>query len=203
MKFTIAVAQIDCVLGDVKKNVSKHLQFIQRAKEGGAGIIVFPELSLSGYSIKDLNWEVVLRKENQKLLQPLMEASGDISILVGSVEESEMFGIHNSALLIEHGSVKTVHRKVYPPTYGMFEELRYFSPGKSVSAFDCSVGRIGVLICEDLWHLPLPYLLAQDGATVIIGMSASPTSISPQETQLEIGKGNFENHKVYARLLSS
>ncbi len=203
MKFTIAIAQVDSVLGDVKKNVAKHLNFIRRAKERGSELIVFPELSLTGYSIKDLNWDVIIRKDDHSILQPLIDASNDISILVGCVEESEKFGIHNSALLIERGNVKTVHRKVYLPTYGMFEEARYFSPGNSVQAFDCAVGRIGVLICEDLWHLPLPYLLAQDGAAVIVGMIASPTRISPQETQLEIGKENLENHKAYARLLSS
>ncbi len=203
MKFTIALAQVDSVLGDVKKNVAKHVEFARRAKEGGADIVVFPELSLSGYSIKDLNWDVILKQENLTHIQPLLDESKDIAILAGGVEESADFGIYNAAFLFEHGVLRTVHRKVYPPTYGLFEELRYFSPGKSVASFDCSVGKLGVLICEDLWHLPLPYLLAQDGASVIIGLVASPTRLSPEESELEIGKENLENHKTLARMLSS
>ncbi len=203
MKFTIALAQVDSVLGDVKKNVAKHVDFVRRAKEGGAALVVFPELSLSGYSIKDLNWDVILKQENLKHIQPLIDESKDITIIAGGVEESAEFGIYNSAFLFDKGTFKTIHRKVYPPTYGLFEELRYFSPGKSVASFDCSVGKLGVLICEDLWHLPLPYLLAQDGASVIIGLVASPTRLSPDETELEIGKENVENHKTIARMLSS
>ncbi|TAK59344.1 MAG: acyltransferase [Bacteroidetes bacterium] len=203
MNYTLAVAQIDSVLGDISKNVIKHVEYARRAKEGGAEIVVFPELSLSGYSVKDLNRDIVLRKETSALLRPLVEESHEISILAGCVEESDDFGIYNAALLIEQGTVKTVHRKIYPPTYGMFEELRYFSPGKSVAAIQSRVGKIGVLICEDFWHLALPYVLAQDGASTIIGISASPTRIAPQESGFEMGRENLEHHKAYARLLSS
>jgi predicted amidohydrolase len=84
----------------------------------------------------------------------------------------------------------------------MFEELRYFSPGKEVRAFDCSVGRIGALICEDLWHLPLPYLLAHDGADVIFGIAASPSRLSGREGIEPAMQVNFEQHRSFARLLS-
>ncbi|HZY10260.1 MAG TPA: nitrilase-related carbon-nitrogen hydrolase, partial [Bacteroidota bacterium] len=167
MKFTIALAQIDSILGDQTRNIKKHVEFIKRAKQGGADLVVFPELSLSGYSIKDMNWDVALRIKDTKLLSPILKESNDISVILGCVEESDVFGIHNSAVLIEKSKATTTHRKIYPPTYGMFEELRYFSPGKTVNAFNSSVGRLGVLICEDFWHLPLPYILAEDGAQVI------------------------------------
>ena len=203
MNFKIAVAQTDSVLGDVPKNIKKHVQYVRRAKEAGAQIVVFPELSLSGYSVKDSNWDMAIRPGGEKLLAGLVKESRDISILAGCVEESSEFGIYNSALLFEAGSVTTVHRKVYPPTYGMFEEMRYFSAGKTVRAFDSKAGRLGALICEDLWHLPLAYLLAKDGATVIISMAASPTRVSAEEPPLQIVQANTEQHKTYARLLSS
>lgn len=203
MKFTIALAQIDSAVGDLKKNLQKHVEYINRAKEGSADIVVFPELSLSGYSIKDMNWDLALKTSEPKLFGDLLKQSEEIAILVGGVEESSEFGIYNAAFLIDHGMVTSVHRKIYPPTYGMFEELRYFSPGKTVRTCDASIGRIGVLICEDLWHLPLPYLLAQEGARIIFGMAASPTRLSSEVKKLDIAEVNGEQHRAFARLLST
>lgn len=203
MKFTIALAQVDSVLGDVKKNVAKHVTYIHKAKEGGADLVVFPELSLSGYSVKDSNWEVAIHSSDDKVLRELLKESKEISIVVGCVEESNEFGIFNSAFFLEDGKVTAVHRKVYPPTYGMFEEMRYFSSGKRVQAFDSKVGRVGMLVCEDLWHLPLPYLHAKDGANVIIGIAASPTRIAGNGKKLRIAEINSEQHRAIARLLST
>lgn len=202
MKFTIAVAQIDSTVGNLRKNVDRHISFIRRAKEGGADLVVFPELSLTGYSLKDINWDAALRPDASGVIEPLVRESDSIAVLFGCVEESPEFGIFNSAFLAEKGKIRSVHRKIYPPTYGMFEEMRYFSPGRSVRACDTSVGRLGVLICEDLWHLPLPYLLARDGATLIVGLAASPTRLSGEEA-LEISRINSEQHRSYARLLST
>jgi predicted amidohydrolase len=118
------------------------------------------------------------------------------------VEEGDAFGLYNSAFLFDGGTFRSVHRKVYLPTYGMFEEMRYFSRGTSVRAFDTRHGRFGALICEDLWHVPLPYLLAADGATVIVALVASPTRVAGGDPHLAIAAVNTENHKAYARLLS-
>ncbi len=203
MEFKLALAQIDSVLGDIKSNVRKHVQFIRKAERAGADLVVFPELSLSGYSVKDINWDVAIRPHREKLLSEIVKESRKISILLGCVEESAEFGIFNSAVFFEDGNVTTVHRKTYPPTYGMFEELRYFSQGDSIRSFESKHGRLGVLICEDFWHLPLPYLLAKDGARVIIGIAASPTRLSSEDDKLRIARVNSEQHKAYARLLSS
>lgn len=209
MNFTVALAQIDSRIGDLKRNVSKHVEYVHRAIDGGADLVVFPELSLSGYTIRDINWEAAIQIPAEKSEGRLAEKFGEllglsknISIIVGGVEESKEFGIFNSAFLIEGGKVLSVHRKLYPPTYGMFEELRYFSAGKTVHAFTSSVGRLGVLICEDLWHMPLPYLLAQDEATLIAGIAASPTRLSEEKGNPMIAQINSEHHKAYARLLS-
>lgn len=234
MKFTLALAQVDNVLGDIKKNVQKHLEFVRRARDGGADLVVFPELSLTGYSVKDSNWDVAIRLSDpgagesvkpesggagsrnlqvagpdplgafgEHVLKEIIDAGDDIAILLGCIEESAEFGIHNAAFFIEKKKVRSVHRKIYPPAYGMFEELRYFSPGDSVRTFDAAVGRLGVLICEDLWHLPLPYMLAKGGAQVIIGMAASPTRLAGEGERIANARVNTELHKAYARLLSS
>ena len=202
MDFTIALAQTDSKLGDFSANVDTHVSYAEKARDGGAQLVVFPELSLTGYTVRDTNWELALRLPAKEKLQGLLKLSHDITILAGGIEESSEFGIFNSAFLFEHGKVRSVHRKTYPPTYGMFEELRYFSRGNTMRAFDSRVGRIGVLICEDLWHVPLPYILAQDGASVIIGIAASPTRLSGTEERAEIAQVNTEHHRSYARLLS-
>jgi predicted amidohydrolase len=204
MKFTIALAQIDPTLGNLTRNVEKHVEYARRAQASGASLVVFPELSLTGYSIKDMNWDLAIRLDrNVSQLQPLIDLSESISIMAGGVEESSSFAIYNSAFLIEDGSVRCVHRKNYPPTYGMFEEMRYFNSGRTLKAFDTKLGRFGVLICEDLWHLSLPYVLARDGADLIIALVASPTRLGGNEMQLQTHRVNSENHKAYARLLTT
>ncbi|MBX2992214.1 MAG: acyltransferase [Bacteroidetes bacterium] len=204
MTFKLALAQIDPVLGDIRKNVEKHLEYCQRAKDAGASLVVFPELSLTGYTIKDMNWELAINPARETTaLSPLLEMSRTISIIAGGVEESNSFAIYNSAFLLEDGAVQSVHRKTYPPTYGMFEEMRYFNRGRSVRAFNSNNGRIGVLICEDLWHPSLPYILAQDGADLIITLVASPTRLGGDARELQTARVNSENHKAYARLLTT
>jgi len=203
MNFKIALAQIDPVLGNIEKNIEKHIVAADRAIAAGARLVVFPELSLTGYSVKDMHWDLAVNVEKDpSRFHPLLEKSSRIAIIAGGIEEGASFGIYNSAFLFETGGVTTVHRKTYPPTYGMFEEMRYFSSGTSVRAFDTQFGRVGVLICEDLWHISLPYLLACDGAQMIIALVASPTRMSGTDTVLPAVVVNTENHKAYARLLS-
>jgi predicted amidohydrolase len=204
MKQSIALAQIDPVLGDLSKNVALHVDAVSRARNAGASMVVFPELSLTGYGVRDMHWDLAVRTTAPPPeLTPLLEASHGIAILAGGIEEGEQFQLLNSAFLFENGTMRSVHRKVYPPTYGMFEELRYFSPGTSVRAFDCVLGRVGVVICEDLWHVSVPYILALDGARTIIALVASPTRVSGADERLPIAVANSENHKALARFLST
>lgn len=203
MKFRLALAQIDPVLGDMQANIGRHAELADRAAAAGAQLVVFPELGLTGYSIKDMNWDLALNlSHGPGPLAPLVEKGKTISILAGGVEEGPSFALYNAAFFFEGGEVRSVHRKTYPPTYGMFEENRYFSSGRGVAAFDSKHGRFGVLICEDLWHMPLPYILARDGASVILTLVASPTRISGKEEKPPIATVNSENHRAYARLLS-
>ena len=107
----IALAQIDPVLGDLARNAEKHAEAAERARAAGAALVVFPELSLSGYGVKDLHWDLAVRTADPPAaLRPLLEASRGVSVLAGSVEEGPDFGLYNAALLFENGSVRTVHR---------------------------------------------------------------------------------------------
>jgi predicted amidohydrolase len=203
MNCTLAIAQIDSTVGDLKKNIRHHVAYVKKAIQKKADIVVFPELSLSGYTVRDLNWDLALRAEPNKHFTELLRLSKSITIIAGGIEESDNFGIYNSAFIFEDGKVHSAHRKVYPPTYGMFEEMRHFSRGTEVKTFRSKHGSLGILVCEDLWHLSLPYILAHDGAQMIISLTASPTRLSGTKKTLAVADVNHEQHRAYARLLST
>ena len=173
MDFTAALAQIKPKLGCVADNLALIEERIEEAKTAKADLVVFPELALTGYFLKDLVPEVALRLDSFEI-QRLTELSHGISISVGFVEESPDYRFFNSALYLEDGRIKHLHRKVYLPTYGMFDEQRYLARGERFRAFDSRFGRLGILICEDMWHLSAPYVLAMDGATTLLCLSSSP-----------------------------
>jgi len=199
----VAVAQITSVLGDIEKNIDKHIEYCDRAISNKADLIVFPELSLTGYSVKDLNFMISVELSKTKILNRLKAKSKKISIICGLVEEDENFAIYNSGIYISDGDVKFVHRKVYPPTYGLFEEFRYFSRGKDCRAHETKFGKIGLLVCEDMWHMSLPYTVAMDGAQIIIGIAVSPTRLAVDQDKFRNYEINSEQHRAYARILSS
>lgn len=206
-KSRIAMAQISAVLGDLAKNVEHHIQLAQRALTQGADCIVFPELSLTGYTLRDLNNEVALDPNTSELVTPLRELSKQITIICGGVERSKSGGVHNSAFVFEDGICKHSHHKIYPPTYGIFEEERYFLAGTTLRTIDSiRLGRIGILICEDLWHPSLPYMLAYQGAQLIITIAASPTRLGIGEAFTGTVPHNYTintDHQIaYARLFS-
>ena len=188
----VALAQMEPVLGDIDANVSRHLAWARKGIAAEADLIVFPELSLTGYLLQDLVPDVAMPLRESKPIRPLLEMSRRIPMVVGLVEESEAHRFHNSALFIARGRVLHVHRKVYLPTYGMFDEGRFFAAGDRLEAFSTPFGRMGMLICEDFWHTPAALVLAQDGADCLLVLSAGPTEgIDPKRGL--IGPGNWKN----------
>jgi len=170
-KIKIAIAQISSKLANIDANLEKHLSYIEKAKDEKADIIIFPELSLTGYSVKDAVYDVAMTCDDDRL-KPLYKASENISICVGMVELTDNFEAKNTNLFLENGKIAARHRKVYLPTYGVYEEKRYFTPGNRFRAFDSQYGRFGMLICEDLWHPSSTSILALDGALAIFVNSA-------------------------------
>jgi predicted amidohydrolase len=200
----LALAQVDAVPGSFEKNVATHERLAHKAKEAKADLVCFPELSLTGYGVKDLNAEMAVNTQHlPDLFAPLLKLSKDLVIVAGGIELGDDGGIYNVAFLFEKGTCRIAHRKVYPPTYGMFEEMRYFSRGRSIRAIDTSVGRLGVQICEDAWHMSVPYLLALDGAELLLTLVASPTRLGPGSGAFGPEVVNGENSRAYARLLST
>jgi predicted amidohydrolase len=195
----VALGQVRPVLGDVPANVDKHLQLIEKARSERAGLIVFPELGLTGYQVQDLALDVACRRTD-KPVQTLVDASRDIDVVFSFVEESDEHLFFVSSVYASGGEIRDVHRKVYLPTYGMFDEGRYFARGRNFRAFPTSFGKVGMLICEDAWHVSSPYLLSLAGADVMLLSAASPArSVTEQE---QFGSQRFwrELLEVYARL---
>lgn len=174
-KLNLALAQINTKLGDVKANLEKHLAMLHQAKIQGADLLIFPELSLTGYVLQDLTASVALSPSpKDPVIKSLLHASEDIDIVFGFVEVDERYRYYISVAYLSEGKLIHVHRKVYLPTYGIFDEKRYFAAGNSFRAFDTRFGRMGLLICEDFWHVSSPYTLWMDGADIMLFTSASP-----------------------------
>lgn len=190
----IAVGQIKPVLGDLNKNIEKHCEYIEKAIVQKADLILFPELSLTGYSLKDATFDVALNKDDP-LLDKIRSLSSKISVCCGFAELGERHELYNTQLFYENGTLLTRHRKVYLPTYGVFEEGRYFSSGNRFMAFESKLTKMGTLICEDIWHNASGLILAIDGATVILvaaagltrgtNIDAKPDNIRSWETLVE------------------
>ncbi len=204
MKFTLALAQIDTVLGDVEANLEAHRRWIREARGQGADLVVFPELSLTGYIVQDLVPQVARNPfDADPVFQVLLEASRDIDLVVGFVEADARYRFFNSAAYLAQGRVVHVHRKVYLPTYGMFDEGRFFAWGDHVEAFDTRFGRLGLLICEDFWHVSPPYLLWLDGADVLLMPTASPgRGIVPAAERLDTARWVEMVVQAYAGLFT-
>jgi len=204
MKLTIALAQMNTRLGDVKSNLEKHLTLAREARQQNADLVVFPELSLTGYVLQDLAAAVALKPNDQDpAFKRLLEASEDIDIVVGFVDEDSRHRFYIAAAYLSRGAVLHIHHKVYLPTYGLFDEGRFFAWGDSVRAFDTRFGRLGMLICEDFWHASPPYLLWLDGADVFLLTSASPGRGLSASPELESTHWVEHINQAYASLFTT
>ena len=170
----IALAQVAPRLGALEENLARHAELVREAAAGGAGLVVFPELGLTGYLLQDLAGEVAMRVDDPRLAALAAETAG-CSAVVSFVEESGDHRLFIAAALLEDGRVRHVHRKVHLPTYGLFDERRFFAAGDAIRAVPSRLGvGIGLAVCEDLWHLGTAQVLALDGAQVIVNVSSSP-----------------------------
>jgi predicted amidohydrolase len=175
MQLNLALAQINTKLGSVEANLEKHLALIKEAREKGADMILFPELSLTGYTLQDLVPAVALTPgRDSPVFHHLLQASQEIDMVVGFVNEDRRHRFYIAAAYLSKGEIIHIHHKVYLPSYGLFDEKRFIAPGNRFRAFETRWGRAGILICEDFWHASSPYLLWLDGADILLMTSASP-----------------------------
>ncbi len=201
MEIRIALAQIAPHLGDVDANLELVATSVRRAADEGAALTVFPELALTGYLLQDLVPEVAMRADDPRLLS-LGDGAPGMLVAAGFVEETDDHRYCNSVALVRDGALVGLHRKVYLPTYGLFDEGRFTRPGERIRTVDAgvSVGRIGLSVCEDFWHASLPMLQALDGAQLLVNVAAGPSRAPGSDAGLVAIAGWHKMQDTYALL---
>ena len=189
----VTLAQVAPVLGDVAENARRASDHIGAARDEGADLVVLPELVLSGYSLGRVDDDVSRPADGPELTGLAEEAKG-IGCVVGFAEAGRVH-TYNSAAYLERGAVRHVHRKLYLPTYDIWEERKHFTPGSAIRAFDTDIGRVAILICSDAWQPALAVLAIQDGARILI-VPANST-----ERMAAIRDEWRDINRFYARLL--
>lgn len=201
----VALAQIAPGLGQLEANLARHHDLVREAREAGADLVVFPELGLTGYQLQDLASEVAMRLDDPRLAE-LAAATRGLSAIVSFVEESADHRLFIAAALLEDGQLTHVHRKLFLPTYGLFDERRFFAPGDVLRAVPSRLGvGIGIGVCEDFWHLPVPQILALDGAQILVNVSSSPGSDLAAANEVGLGTASSWRTlmRTYAQLTTS
>ena len=201
----IALAQIAPRLGSLEVNLATHHDRLREARDLGADLVVFPELGLTGYQLQDLAAEVAMRLDDPRLAE-LAGATRGMSAVVSFVEESADHRLFIAAALLEDGALRHLHRKLFLPTYGLFDERRFFAPGDLLRAVPSRLGLgLGIGICEDFWHLPVPQLLALDGAQLLINVSSSPGRDLAATNEVGLGTATSWRTlmRTYAQLTTS
>jgi predicted amidohydrolase len=175
----VGLVQLDCALGDVTENARRASELIIQARTQRVQLLVFPELSLCGYSMGALAEDVAMTADDPTILA-LAEQASDMAVAVGFVEQG-IVHTYNSMAYLEGGRLVHVQRKAYLPTYGRFDERKHFSPGQSLGAFDTGQGRMALLICNDFWQPSVPFIAVQDGARVLIVPACSSAPSAPAD----------------------
>jgi NAD+ synthase (glutamine-hydrolysing) len=169
----IALAQVNATVGDVDGNARMVIEWIGRARDAGAQLVLFPELVLSGYPAEDLWLKRHFLDRVGKALDEVAAEAEDIVAVVGFPERAA--AIHNAAAVLADGDVRGIYRKMLLPNYGVFDERRYFEAGTTPSVIELNGARIGVTICEDIWFPGAPASVeALSEARLIVNPSASP-----------------------------
>src|SRR6476659_5534229 len=201
----VALAQIAPALGQFDANLARHHELIREARSKGADLVVFPELGLTGYQLQDLAAEVSIRLDDPRLAD-LAAATKDLSVIVSFVEESADHRLFIAAALLEDGEIRHVHRKLFLPTYGLFDERRFFAHGDILRAVPSRLGvGMGIAICEDFWHLTVPQILALDGAQILVNVSSSPGRDLAATNEVGLGTATSWRNlmRTYAQLTTT
>jgi len=182
-RLRIALAQVDLTVGDVAGNVRVVREWTARARDAGAQLVAFPEMTLTGYPIEDLVFRDSLLAANKAALAELAAESGDMAVVVGYLDR-DAAGPRNAAAMLHRGAVAGTYYKHFLPNYGVFDERRYFVPGEAVTIYDVAGTAVAVTICEDIW---------QDGGTV------AAAGAGGAELVLVVNGSPYERGKTRAR----
>jgi NAD+ synthase (glutamine-hydrolysing) len=184
-RLRLALAQVNLLVGDVRGNLARVRREAEQARAGGADLILFPELTLSGYPPEDLLFHRGFRRQIDAAQAELATAVPGIGVLVGCPEYTDD-AIYNSAVLFADGRALARHRKSLLPNYQVFDEKRYFRAGSDATVLDFRGFRLGLLVCEDIWEPEAARAAAQCGAEILLVINASPYEIHKQRERERI-----------------
>jgi NAD+ synthase (glutamine-hydrolysing) len=185
-KITVALAQLDLLVGDVAGNTRKILDRAARARdELQAHLIVFPELSICGYPPEDLLFHSGLRRRVEDAMETIRDSVRDIAVLVGFPEYQDD-DIFNACVVFKDGKVLAHYRKHLLPNYSVFDEKRYFTAGTAASVFTLNGVRVGLSICEDVWASTPTTASRTAGAEVLLTINGSPYEVDSQSQREEV-----------------
>ena len=180
----IALAQINCIVGDITGNVEKIIEHAMQAKAQGASLVVTPELSLCGYPPEDLLLRTDFLLACRQALHALAAKLPDITVIVGHPHLAHD-ACFNAASVLQDGKVLATYHKHVLPNYAVFDEKRYFSPGRDALVFEHAGMRLGVLICADVWEAEPALMAKAAGAELLVALNASPFHMEKQTTRIE------------------
>lgn len=181
----IAIAQINCTVGDITGNTAKILRYAEEAKQAGASLLVTPELALSGYPPEDLLLREDFNHACANALKEIARKLTGISLLIGHPVMQDGH-CYNAASLVFDGQVQATYFKHILPNYSVFDEVRYFTPGHQAMVFAHGGVQFGVLICADVWESAPAIKAKQAGAEILIALNASPFHIEKQSQRYEV-----------------
>ncbi|MQF70152.1 NAD+ synthase [SAR202 cluster bacterium AD-804-J14_MRT_500m] len=200
--FRLALAQINSTVGDLHGNVRKILDYIDNARDLTADLVAFPETAITGYPAEDLMHKPAFLRDNMAALQQVVQASRGITVVVGFVDTDG--DIFNAAAIANDGKLAGVYHKIHLPTYGVFDEDRYFRPGESCPVYIVSGTSVAVNICEDAWYPLEPTLVQrQAGAEILVNINASPYHSGKQLDRERMMATRASDNKIYAGYLNA
>ena len=195
--FRIALAQINPIVGDITTNTSMILDYVQRARNLNVDLVAFPELAITGYPPEDLLFKKSFIQANVAAMNLIVEASEDVAVVVGYVEQDGI-DLFNSAALGYRGRYIDSYRKIFLPNYGVFDEERYFKKGDVCPVYEINGTQVGINICEDIWYPMGPTVLqCGAGAEVIININASPFHAGKRIEREAMLSDRSSTHQVF------
>ena len=200
--FRLALAQINSTVGDLEGNCRKILQFIEEARSLEVDLVAFPEMALTGYPAEDLLYKTSFIQDNLRAMHRVVQASQGLAVIVGFVDADG--DIYNAAAVAYQGNLAGIYHKMYLPTYGVFDEDRYFRRGESCPVFTINGVGVGVSICEDVWY-PLGPMVVQRaaGAEVIVNINASPYHAGKQSYRERMMTTRAADNELFVAYLNT
>jgi len=212
----IALGQINPTVGDFRGNASKIIDFSHRARAAGAGLILFPELSICGYPPRDLVERPSFVRQNRESAECIASQTAGISVIAGMVTPADSDtgkAVMNSAALLQDGKIAFIQSKMLLPTYDVFDEMRNFAPARNQELFPFCGNQMALTICEDAWNDkqfwpkrlytvdPVESLI-KSGGNFVLNISASPFWIGKREFRRDLLASIARGHKVPVALVN-